>query len=615
MAKTTKAKAKATDSQPQKTQEGAKGSAELGLGAPGGVVMVEVGSLRAHPQNPRVHGLHRDSVAELAASMRAHGMLQAIVARPHPEERGGGVLQVVAGHRRLAAARVAELSHVPVSVRELDDRAALEIMAMENMQRVDLHPLEEGRAGARLQSGGGAREETAAHLGKSAKWVARRGAIARLSEGWQREVEDPGSAFARWSAASLELIAPLPVAMQDGLLAGWKGRCKTEQGAAWVAGLTSAHVRAEIAESLMVIRTAPWDPGDALLDRTAGACTKCPKRSDREPDLFEELHGAVPVAGCAWCLDAACWNGKLDALVRRSERFAREAGGQTLLVRGAGDYGNGRLVGVSEERKGEVRHGYGLTPAKEGDAGAVRALVVTGPEAGKVEWVKVPEAPKREGVKREMTEEEKRAAVEWERKRLLKARVAEVLRRPELTDDLCKDASAMLRGVMLGYMAAPELDEDDEPSRSSEDVWEERLLGMDLRGLERELARRLVGDVRCDLEMEHTQLNDSLLGQVRRLGVDVRALTAQVERELPMPGEVVEPVAPVAAAPEEAEPAKGEKLRGLDRAREQGREAAAAGKQRDWNPFIKRGFKLAWYEGFDAVVAEKDARAEVGADG
>jgi ParB family chromosome partitioning protein len=86
-------------------------------------------------------------LADLAASIREHGVIQPLlVSRAHPE----GVYQLIAGERRLRAARLAGLQRVPVVVREAASRELLELALVENLQRADLNPIEEALAYRRL---------------------------------------------------------------------------------------------------------------------------------------------------------------------------------------------------------------------------------------------------------------------------------------------------------------------------------------------------------------------------------------------------------------------------------------------------------------------------------
>jgi ParB family transcriptional regulator, chromosome partitioning protein len=112
-----------------------------------------------------------EALAELAASIRAQGLVQPIVVTPDDE---GGAYTIVAGERRWRAAQEAGLEQVPVVVREVrDDRHLLELALVENLQRSDLNPIEEALAFQALQEEFGlAQEEIAARVGKARPTIA-----------------------------------------------------------------------------------------------------------------------------------------------------------------------------------------------------------------------------------------------------------------------------------------------------------------------------------------------------------------------------------------------------------------------------------------------------------
>ncbi|GAA0402684.1 hypothetical protein GCM10009530_63310 [Microbispora corallina] len=92
-------------------------------------------------------------VSELTASIRAHGLLQPLTVRPHPKV--AGAYELLAGHRRHAAALDAGLDTVPVVIRpEVDDATAIEVMLVENVQRRDLNPMEKAEALGKLKGRG-----------------------------------------------------------------------------------------------------------------------------------------------------------------------------------------------------------------------------------------------------------------------------------------------------------------------------------------------------------------------------------------------------------------------------------------------------------------------------
>lgn len=122
-----------------------------------------VDQLSPNPNQPR-QAFPDDSLRELADSIRATGVLQPIIVRP----AGPGRYEVVAGERRLRAARLAGKATIPAIIRELSDAESLRIALLENLQREDLAPLERAAAYERyLESFGGTVDELAKQLCES----------------------------------------------------------------------------------------------------------------------------------------------------------------------------------------------------------------------------------------------------------------------------------------------------------------------------------------------------------------------------------------------------------------------------------------------------------------
>lgn len=124
--------------------------------------------LKPHADQPR-RVFDKDAIEELANSIAAKGMLQPILVRP----KGPDNYEIVAGERRWRAAQKAQLHKVPVIIRELTDEETAEIALIENVQRVDLNPVEEAAAYARLSDVyGRTQEDIAKAVGKSRSHVA-----------------------------------------------------------------------------------------------------------------------------------------------------------------------------------------------------------------------------------------------------------------------------------------------------------------------------------------------------------------------------------------------------------------------------------------------------------
>jgi ParB family chromosome partitioning protein len=107
-------------------------------GRQGAVRKIPLDRIESNPDQPRVTFV-QETIDELAASIREHGVLQPILVRPLRP----GTFQLVAGERRWRASRQAGLDTIPALVEELDDETAMEIAIIENLQREDLSPLDE----------------------------------------------------------------------------------------------------------------------------------------------------------------------------------------------------------------------------------------------------------------------------------------------------------------------------------------------------------------------------------------------------------------------------------------------------------------------------------------
>lgn len=124
---------------------------------------IALSKLTPSPFNPR---RTEGPIDELKDSIEEHGVLQNLVARPV-----GKKLELVIGHRRARAAGLAGLTKVPVEVRELTEEQAREIQLVENLQRVDLHPMEEAEGYEGLRAMGRTVEQIAKKVKKSDSWV------------------------------------------------------------------------------------------------------------------------------------------------------------------------------------------------------------------------------------------------------------------------------------------------------------------------------------------------------------------------------------------------------------------------------------------------------------
>jgi ParB family transcriptional regulator, chromosome partitioning protein len=117
---------------------------------PGAPSALHVSQMQAGKYQPRTR-MDEGALNELAASIKAQGLMQPILVRP-VAHNGGDKYEIIAGERRFRAAQLAGLSEVPVLVKDVDDQAAAAMALIENIQREDLNPLEEAQGIHRLIS-------------------------------------------------------------------------------------------------------------------------------------------------------------------------------------------------------------------------------------------------------------------------------------------------------------------------------------------------------------------------------------------------------------------------------------------------------------------------------
>ncbi len=153
--------------------------------AASGLLEVPLEAIQPSPYQPRAR-FNPEALEELAQSMRAGGVVQPIIVRPM-----GDRYELVAGERRLRAARLADLSRIPVIVRTLSDEQALELSLVENIQREELSSLDQAHAFDRLASEFAlTQEEIARRTGKDRATVANTMRLLRLPQEVLRLLED-----------------------------------------------------------------------------------------------------------------------------------------------------------------------------------------------------------------------------------------------------------------------------------------------------------------------------------------------------------------------------------------------------------------------------------------
>src|SRR5258708_6272883 len=231
-----------------------------------------IATLTESPTNPRKR-FDEKALEELAATFKTQGVLEPLLVRECEEQS----YQVVIGARRLRAAKIAQLEAVPVRVVKLSDAEAIEAQVVENLQREDIHPLEEAlgfRSLLELKDGTYTVASIAARAGKSEAYVYSRIKLTDL-------IPPVAEAFLnnKITTGHSLLIAKLPAAQQQEAFAASFRSQWTSEGNAQV--LIPVRELAAWIESniLLELEAAPFDKQDETLVTGAGSCPNCPNRT------------------------------------------------------------------------------------------------------------------------------------------------------------------------------------------------------------------------------------------------------------------------------------------------------------------------------------------------
>ena len=276
--------------------------------------------------NPR-RTFDETKLAELAGNIRQHGVLQPVLVRPSPNG-DDGFYELVAGARRYRASKLAKRETIPATIRQLTDTECLELQLIENLQRADVHELDEARGYAtlmQLQPETYTVETLAEKIGRSEKYVYARLRLTHL-------IQEAQEAFyiGRLTVAHAFEIARLQPNDQRRALQECFPHHKTaaailKDGKA--EAVTVRQLREWVEEEIHLdLTNAPFDPQDETLLPPAGSCARCPKRTGNNPLLFPEVrHKSI-------CTDRACYRMKIEALVQIRIKPLEVAGEKPLRI-------------------------------------------------------------------------------------------------------------------------------------------------------------------------------------------------------------------------------------------------------------------------------------------
>jgi ParB family transcriptional regulator, chromosome partitioning protein len=247
------------------------------------------------------------ALKELAESIRSQGVLSPLLVRPLTDQS----FEIVAGARRYRAAKIAEARTVPVRIVHLTDAEVLEAQLIENLQRENVHPLEEAqgfRALLNLEEPTYSVEQIAAKTGKSPAYCVGRLKLTELSpavvEAFSKDEIGVGHAL---------LLARLQPAQQEEALNAcfreeWMGADQKPKRILLPVRQLQVWIERNV---LLILKDAPFDRENPQLVPAAGSCLDCPKRTGHNKLLFAGISENSDA-----CSDPDCYSAKLDAHVK-----------------------------------------------------------------------------------------------------------------------------------------------------------------------------------------------------------------------------------------------------------------------------------------------------------
>src|SRR5579883_718234 len=302
------------------------------------------------PTNPRGTKFEGQEFAELVASIKEKGILVPVLARPHKNK-----FEVVAGNRRLRAAKQAGLEEIPAHVSEMTDIEAREAQIVENLQRADVHPLEEGAAYRNLiEQSGYDVEAVAAKVGKSESYVRNRLVLTNLIKPAQKAFRDDII-----TASHASMVARLDEKKQKDALQflnvshndQWRNVPSANDLREWIQQET---YRA-------AMDTPPWQ-NDEEMKATLGGCEECKGKGG---DLFGK-------AAADACTNPKCFANRMAAYIEAKLQanpklisISGDYSGADGLI-GSGQYHeiNGKKDGCDHSEKAIIVPGRGIGHTK-----------------------------------------------------------------------------------------------------------------------------------------------------------------------------------------------------------------------------------------------------------
>lgn len=347
------------------------------------MTMVPIGNIIPSPTNK----LHREpweldekqdpTFAEMIKSIQLRGVDQSLLCRPNEKQ---GMFYLVCGERRLTAAKKAGLKEVPCMVKALNDDEAFEAQITENLQRKDVHALKEGESyEAYMKQTGATIEDLVAKFAKTRDYIMQRLSFTQLIPELKKDFYAN-----KMGAGHAALFARLTPANQKQCFQN----CKVQYGAAQGQYKLIDDVKSFITQSIMMeLKDVPWDLKDISLVVAAGSCVACPKRSGA--GLFSD------VSQKDRCFDGACFKLKMETFVINAVVDLVDNNKDMPVIKLQSH--DSTLIKVNDilqkNKVNVLQYGKDYEKATASDKGSIRALIISGTQAGSYQQIKLKKQP------------------------------------------------------------------------------------------------------------------------------------------------------------------------------------------------------------------------------
>jgi ParB/RepB/Spo0J family partition protein len=325
------------------------------------------------PQSNYREEINPEELQELADSIKDVGVIQAVTVRP----RKIGGFELVCGERRYRASLMVDKTTIPASIRELTDDQAFEMQIVENLQRKEVHPLDEAKAFKRmLDTGRYITAEIAAKVAKAESYILQRlklnDLIVDIKQDFYNHELGVGHAV---------LIARLDDEQQLHIF----NKFKNSYG---VSGYgTIKRLSQEVHNHSVDLSKAQF-PLDKIFDH-AGGCDICPKRSKNNPMLFSDMQSTDS------CFNKTCHSLKTDTHIQSMVQEIVTSGKDVLLGRHFSYEADEAVATIAKDYKIPIlKSDTDYSTVKKEGAVQREVFNISGPEKGKISkvWVTAPVA-------------------------------------------------------------------------------------------------------------------------------------------------------------------------------------------------------------------------------